>query len=151
MLVNARHTYWWTSLRNLKKKNPSFLALLVHFRTDFHCSKNFNDALHLSQYEYLSHPKLVFNVCPNLTLNCSCGIHIGQYTLGEHLGVAHEPINNSQCATYHWCHPTKSIHFPFVNLLKLPLSSTSLHITTTLTSSKIWHTSHFTITTRDTR
>jgi hypothetical protein len=40
-----------------KNKNPWFLALLVHFKTDFHCSKNFNDALYLSQYEYLSHPK----------------------------------------------------------------------------------------------
>jgi hypothetical protein len=26
-----------------KKKKPWFLALLVHFGTDFHFSKNFND------------------------------------------------------------------------------------------------------------
>jgi len=135
-----------------KNKNPWFLAILVHFRTDFHCSKNFNDALYLSKYEYLSHPKLVFNVCPNLTLNCSCGIYILDNIHCESIYVSH--MNQSIIVNV-WPIIDATQQKAFIVLLwifwNFHYQAQVLHITTTLTSSKIWHTSHFTITTRDTR
>ncbi len=110
-----------------RKKNPWFLALLVHFRTDFHCSKNFNDALYLSQYKYLSHPKLVFNVCPNLTLNCSCR-YILDNIHWESIYVLH--MNQSIIVNV-WlivdAAHRKAFIFFFVNLLKLPFEHKFAH------------------------